>query len=203
MENHSNAISRYSDEELLEFKKLVEQKLESSQNQLKSMSDRIENISEVGGNDGDWMDDSSNMQDLDMLNVMIGRQRKHVRDLENALIRISNKRFGICVVTGELIDKRRLMAVPTTTKSLAAKTTIPEQLKQEAIGRRKLTGTKASTSFSKVIKRTGGVPTIKPTVEKDNFFDDDDDNEDKDDGFDEIETIDLDSIVDESTETDD
>lgn len=199
MENHSNAISRYSDEELLEFKKLVEQKLESSQNQLKSMSDRIENISEVGGNDGDWMDDSSNMQDLDMLNVMIGRQRKHVRDLENALIRISNKRFGICVVTGELIDKRRLMAVPTTTKSLAAKTTIPEQLKQEAIGRRKLT--KASTSFSKVIKRTGGVPTIKPTVEKDNFFDDDD--EDKDDGFDEIETIDLDSIVDESTETDD
>ena len=59
------------------------------------------------------------------------------------------------------------------------------------------------SSFSKVIKRTGGVPTIKPTVEKDNFFDDDDDNEDKDDGFDEIETIDLDSIVDESTETDD
>ena len=202
MENNSSVINRYSDGELLEFKKLVEQKLEASRMQLKSMTDRVENISESSGNDGDWMDDSSNMQDLDMLNVMIGRQRKHVRDLENALIRISNKRFRICVVTGELIDKRRLIAVPTTTKSLAAKTTILEQLKQEAIGRRKLTGTKASTSFSKVIKRTGGVPTIKPTVEKDNFFDDDDDNEDKDDGFDEIETIDLDSIVDESTETD-
>lgn len=201
MENNSTAINRYSDEELLEFKELVEQKVEGSRKQLQSMEDRVANISESSGNDGDWMDDSSNMQDLEMLNAMVGRQHKHVRDLENALIRINNKRFGICVVSGELIDKRRLMAVPTTTKSLAAKTTIPEKMKREAIQKKKSTKTKAPASFSKIIKRTGGTLSSKPTLEKDNFFDDEDD--DKDDDFNEIETIDLDSIVDESTETDD
>ena len=199
MENNSNVINRYSDEELLEFKKLIDQKIESSKNQLRSMVDRIENISESTGNDGDWMDDSSNLQDLDMLNSMIGRQRKHVQDLENALIRIHNKRFGICIITGQLIDKRRLMAVPTTTKSLEAKTTIPEKRAREE--KKKTTTSKTPTSFSRVIKRTGGVPAVKPPVEKDDYFDDDDDE--LDDELNETEDLDLDSIVDESTSIDD
>ena len=197
MENTSTVINRYSDADLLEFKNLVNQKIEAALKQLQSMTDRIQNISEASGNDGDWMDDSSNMQDLDMLNVMIGRQRKHVRDLENALIRINNKRFGICVVTGELIDKRRLMAVPTTFKSLAAKTTILEQMEKEVTERKKPVVSKGPTSFSKVIKRTGGTPTVKPIVGNDDFFDDEDED---DDDFDDTEDIDLDSLVDESTE---
>ena len=57
-----------------------------------------------------------------MLNNMANHQRKYIQDLENALIRINNKSYGICVTTGELIDKKRLMAVPTTTKSVTAKT---------------------------------------------------------------------------------
>ena len=195
MENHSNVITRYSDEELSEFKKLVEEKIEASLKQLQSMEDRVANISESSGNDGDWMDDSSNMQDLDMLNAMVGRQRKHVRDLENALIRISNKRFGICVVTGELIDKRRLIAVPTTTKSLAAKTTIPERLKREAMERKKTIITKAPASFSKIIKRTGGNPTPKPALENDNFFDDEDDDNNVD-----LDFEDSNDIIDNSFE---
>lgn len=189
MENHSNIINRYSDEELLEFKKLVEQKIENSRKQLQSMTDRVENISEASGNDGDWMDDSSNLQDLDMLNAMIGRQHKHVRDLENALIRISNKRFGICVVSGKLIDKRRLMAVPTTTKSLEVKITIPEKIKRAAIEKKKSTTTKASASFSRILKRTGGKSTSKPALEKDNYFDDEDDDIDVELGFEDSKNI--------------
>ncbi|MBK9488377.1 MAG: hypothetical protein IPO07_05990 [Haliscomenobacter sp.] len=56
-----------------------------------------------------------------MLNNMAIRQRMYIQDLENALVRIKNKTYGICSLTGQLIDKRRLLAVPTTTKSLAAK----------------------------------------------------------------------------------
>ena len=67
------------------------------------------------------MDDSSINNDVEMLNNMAIRQRMHIQDLDNALVRIKNKSYGICSITGQLIDKRRLLAVPTTTKSLAAK----------------------------------------------------------------------------------
>jgi RNA polymerase-binding transcription factor DksA len=192
----SNVTSRYSDEDLVVFKNQIEQKLESSFQQLKSLLDRIENISESTGNDGDWMDDSSNSQDIEMLHAMVGRQRKHIRDLENALIRIQNKRYGICVITGELIDKRRLMAVLTTTKSLEAKNFIPGKVEREETERKRQSGSKAPNSFSKVIRRTGGTPAVKPKVEE-NFFDDEDDDLDLDNRG---EDINLDGIVDESTE---
>ena len=67
------------------------------------------------------MDDSSTASELDMLYNMANRQRKYIQDLDSALIRIKNKTYGICTVTGELIDKKRLLAVPTTTKSMNAK----------------------------------------------------------------------------------
>ncbi len=167
---------RYSDAELLEFKEFIDQKIETAKEQIQSLSNRAENISESNGNDGDWIDSSSNMQDLNMLYAMIGRQRKHVQDLENALFRIRNKSFGICTVSGQLIDKRRLMAVPTTSKSLVAKMDIPEKRKREAVERRKTTSTKTPTSFSRVIKRTGGNPMSKPVVAKDNFLDQEEDD---------------------------
>ncbi|MBV6652777.1 MAG: hypothetical protein KI786_03425, partial [Mameliella sp.] len=66
--------------------------------------------------------DSNTGNDVEMLNNMAIRQRRYIQDLQNALIRIRNKVYGVCTVTGELIDKKRLMAVPTTTKSVAAKT---------------------------------------------------------------------------------
>ena len=88
------------------------------------MLSQIADISESKDNGGDWMDDTSNNNDMEMLYTMASRSRSHIRDLENALIRIRQKTYGICVITGELIDKRRLMAVPTTTKSLAAKNAI-------------------------------------------------------------------------------
>lgn len=117
---------RYSDAELEEFRVVVEKKLELATEQLESLKEQILEMSEKTGDDhgGDWVDDSSINNDMEMLNNMAIRQKKYVQDLNNALLRINNKAYGICVITGELIDKRRLMAVPTTTKSLSAKTDI-------------------------------------------------------------------------------
>lgn len=117
---------RYSDTDLEEFRLLIEKKLDTAQEQLESLKEQILEMSEKTGDDhgGDWVDDSSINNDMEMLNNMAIRQKKYVQDLNNALLRIKNKAYGVCVITGELIDKRRLMAVPTTTKSLSAKTDI-------------------------------------------------------------------------------
>ena len=120
-DNHQTV--RYSDQELAEFKALIDDKLVKAKEQLEDLRQQIIEITENTGDEhgGDWMDDSSTGADVEMLNNMAIRQRRYIQDLENALVRIRNKTYGICAITGELIDKRRLLAVPTTTKSLAAK----------------------------------------------------------------------------------
>lgn len=196
----SNITNRYSDLELMEFKNHIEQKIETATKQLNSILERVENISEAQGNDGDWMDDSSNNQDLELLYGMVGRQRKHLRDLENAMIRIHNKNYGICVVSGQLIDKRRLMAVPTTTKSLEAKNTLPEKAVKES-ETKKPSASKAPSSFSRVIKRTGGTPIPKPKVEEEDFFDDEDDDMNLTLDFEDTENANLKEMTDDTTDT--
>jgi RNA polymerase-binding transcription factor DksA len=123
-----NEVVRYSDSELEEFRVLIETKLNRATKHLKELQEQIleitENTSDEHG--GDWVDDSSINNDVEMLNNMAIRQRMHIQDLENSLVRIKNKTYGICSITGQLIDKRRLLAVPTTTKSLAAK--VAEQI---------------------------------------------------------------------------
>jgi RNA polymerase-binding transcription factor DksA len=118
-----NEVVRYSDAELEEFRVLIETKLDRATKHLNELQEQIleitENTSDEHG--GDWVDDSSINNDVEMLNNMAIRQRMHIQDLDNALVRIKNKTYGICSITGQLIDKRRLLAVPTTTKSLAAK----------------------------------------------------------------------------------
>lgn len=125
MANKEN-ITRYSDKDLEEFRALIEKKLQQTQEQLESLQSQIIEISENSSDEhgGDWVDDSSTNNDMEMLNSMAIRQRKYLQDLTNAMMRIKNKVYGVCVITGELIDKRRLLAVPTTTKSLTAKTDI-------------------------------------------------------------------------------
>lgn len=114
---------RYSDAELEEFRQLLEKKLSQSEEQLASLQEQILEITENSEDEygSDWMDDSSINDNIEMLNDMAIRQRIYIQDLKNALIRIRNKTYGICVITGELIDPKRLRAVPTTTKSLQAK----------------------------------------------------------------------------------
>jgi len=115
-------IIRYSETDLLTFKKVIDTKLIKVQKQLDSLDAQLSETSANKGNQSDWVDDSSNSSNLQLLDTMAHRLRKHHRDLKNALLRIQNKSYGICSVTGKLIDKKRLMAVPTTTKSVAVKT---------------------------------------------------------------------------------
>lgn len=115
--------TRYSDEELAEFKTLIDSKIEAAKQELAETEQQTmemrENMSDEQG--GDWFDDSSIHTEIEFLSKMVERQRQHLQGLEMALVRIKNKSFGICTVTGELIDKQRLLLVPHTTKSVKAK----------------------------------------------------------------------------------
>jgi RNA polymerase-binding transcription factor DksA len=114
---------RYSDEELQEFKVLIDGKLALAQEELNTTQQQIDDLNENGFNQqgGDWYDDSTAHTDLEMLQRMLTRQQRHVQDLKNALLRIHNKTYGICTVTGNLIEKERLRLVPHATKSVDGK----------------------------------------------------------------------------------
>lgn len=122
--NSSKNIVRYSDEELLEFKELIGKKLESAEKQLHYLIEEMESVTENPENRVAGIDDATTTQEKEYLNQMASRQRQYIRHLENALIRIENKVYGICRVTGKLIQKNRLKAVPHATLSIEAKTTM-------------------------------------------------------------------------------
>ena len=114
---------RYSDEDLQEFKELIDAKLTQAQDELATTERQIADLNENGFNQqgGDWYDDSTAHTDLEMLQRMLTRQQRHVQDLRNAGLRIQNKTYGICTVTGLLISKERLRLVPHATKSIDGK----------------------------------------------------------------------------------
>ncbi len=114
---------RYSDEDLQEFKTIVDERLIQAQEELSTTEKQIADLNENGFNQqgGDWYDDSTAHTDLEMLQRMLQRQQRFVQDLKNAHLRIHNKTYGICIVTGELISKERLRLVPHATKSMDGK----------------------------------------------------------------------------------
>ncbi len=116
-------VRRYSDEELAEFKRIIEERMQRVQEEIDYLQEQINELNErmEGEATGDFVDSGTAFTELQLLYTQLGRQRQYMRELENAMIRIRNKTYGICTVTGELIDKKRLMAVPTATKSLIAK----------------------------------------------------------------------------------
>lgn len=119
----SNGKGRYSDKELAEFKAIIDEKLVTARQELNYLQEQIvemnENNADIQGSD--WFDDSSIHSEVELLNNMAIRQRQFIQNLENALVRIENKTYGICTVTGNLIDKKRLLLVPHATKSIEAK----------------------------------------------------------------------------------
>ncbi|MEZ4896709.1 MAG: TraR/DksA family transcriptional regulator [Saprospiraceae bacterium] len=123
----SNDVTRYSDTDLEMFKDVIDKKLALARENLHDLQSQMNDLAENSFDDfgGDYMDDSETNTEMEYLNNMIIRQKKYIQDLENALIRITNKTYGICVVTGKLIDKKRLMAVPHATKSMEAKMSQP------------------------------------------------------------------------------
>ncbi len=114
---------RYSDEELQEFKELVEQKMAVAKEELAFTQAQIVELNDTGFNqqNGDMYDDSGAHTDLEFKQRMATRQQKFIDDLQNALYRIQNKTYGVCTVTGALISKERLRAVPHATKSVDGK----------------------------------------------------------------------------------
>ncbi|MBK7426189.1 MAG: TraR/DksA C4-type zinc finger protein [Saprospiraceae bacterium] len=113
--------SRYSDEELAEFEALINEKLESAKEQHIFYLTQLQELSENPDSKIKGLDDGISTSENERLTTMANRQKKHIQHLENALIRIKNKVYGICRVTGKLISKERLRAVPHATLSIEAK----------------------------------------------------------------------------------
>ena len=116
---------RYSDEDLEEFKVLILDKIEKAEKQLKLYEEAFRNGSSNDTEDTaptfKSFDDGSNTLSKEANSALAIRQGKFIRDLKNALIRIENKTYGVCRVTGKLIQKERLKLVPHATLSIEAK----------------------------------------------------------------------------------
>jgi DnaK suppressor protein len=135
MENATVPV-RYSDEELEEFRVLILDKMEKGNQELEYMKTQLSELSEDtnSSSNADLFDDSSLHGEIEMLTRMINRQQQFIRNLEAALLRIKNKTYGVCAVTGELIDKKRLMLVPHATKTITGKEEEKKQRSREPFG---------------------------------------------------------------------
>jgi len=117
--------TRYSDLELEEFKQLIQQKIAAAREELDAL------MGSLGGGNPNGTDDTGGVYptledgaatlEKETVHQMAARQKKFITDLEAALQRIGNKTYEICRVTGKLIQKERLVAVPHTTLSMEAK----------------------------------------------------------------------------------
>src|SRR5690606_41351791 len=116
---------RYSDADLAEFRDLINKKLESAKKELAYLQGLITRKDEMGGDNDDarymTMEDGSMSMEREQLSQMASRQITFIDHLEKAIMRIENKTYGICRVTGKLIDKARIRAVPHATLSIEAK----------------------------------------------------------------------------------
>ena len=117
--------NRYSDKELLEFKKIILEKISKAQNDLKLLKSAYMNDGNNGTDDTaptfKAFEEGSETMSKEANTQLAIRQEKFIRDLKNALIRIENKTFGVCRVTGNLISAVRLKLVPHATLSIEAK----------------------------------------------------------------------------------
>ncbi len=124
-EQTSGPTMRYSDAELLEFRELITKKLDVAKKELSYLQGLITRKDEMGGDNDDGrymtMEDGGMSMEREQLSQMASRQISFIDHLEKAMMRIENKTYGICRVTGKLIDKARLRAVPHATLSIEAK----------------------------------------------------------------------------------
>lgn len=116
---------RYSDADLAELKALILQKIEKAQEQLEIYQNAYKNDGNNGTDDTSptfkAFEEGSETMSKEANSQLAIRQEKFIRDLKNALLRIENKTYGICRVTGKLINKERLKLVPHATLSIEAK----------------------------------------------------------------------------------
>lgn len=117
--------TRYSDEELEEFKAIILEKLEKAKNDLKLLTEAYTNSGDNGVNDTSptfkVLEEGQQVLSKEENRQLAARQERFIKNLEAALVRIENKTYGICRATGNLISKERLRAVPHATLSIDAK----------------------------------------------------------------------------------
>ncbi len=117
--------NRYTDKELERFKKLIVKKIDQAKQDLDLLKSAYMNDSNNGTDDTSptfkAFEEGSETMSKEANTQLALRQEKFIRDLKNALIRIENKTYGVCRVTGKLIKKKRLMVVPHATLSIEAK----------------------------------------------------------------------------------
>ena len=120
-----NSKNKYTDKELVSFKKIISEKIEKAQNDLDLIKSAYMNDSTNGTEDTSptfkSVEEGSETMSKEANTQLALRQEKFIRDLKNALVRIENKTYGVCRVTGKLIDKKRLNIVPHATLSIEAK----------------------------------------------------------------------------------
>lgn len=119
--NQNAEKTRYSDEELEEFRALIQGKLDKARKELDFYLDQLSEMADNPDAKVKGLDDGIGTVENERLTSMASRQRKLIQHLENALIRIQNKVYGVCRETGKLISKERLRAVPHATLSIEAK----------------------------------------------------------------------------------
>ena len=121
----SNETIRYSDKDLAEFKELIQGKIDKAQHDLELIKSAYMNDHNNGTEDTSptfkAFDEGSEVMSKESNSQLAIRQEKFIRDLRNALIRIENKTYGVCRVTGKLINNERLKLVPHATLSIEAK----------------------------------------------------------------------------------
>ncbi|MCF8302388.1 MAG: TraR/DksA C4-type zinc finger protein [Bacteroidales bacterium] len=117
--------TRYSDQELEEFRQIILDKLEKAQHDLELLTEAYTGKDEHGTNDTSptfkVLEEGYQVLSKEENSRLAARQQRFIKNLENALIRIENKTYGICRVTGKLIAKERLRLVPHATLSIEAK----------------------------------------------------------------------------------
>ena len=117
--------TRYSDNELAEFKAIIDEKLVKARHDLELLTEAYTNSNDHDTNDTSptfkVLEEGYNVLSKEENSRLAARQQKFINNLENALIRIQNKSYGVCRVTGKLIAKERLRSVPHATLSIDAK----------------------------------------------------------------------------------
>jgi RNA polymerase-binding transcription factor DksA len=151
-------MERYSEKHLAQFGERIKKDYQQAKLELKMLRDQVSELSETmsEGFGADMGEDSGSVSQMELLNEQVLRKRDLIQDLQNAMLRIKNKVYGTCSVTGKLIDLQRLEAIPTTTKSV-------EGMRLEASGQLDIT---AQDIARRAVERREGPNKIISKIKK-------------------------------------
>jgi DnaK suppressor protein len=121
----SEEKKKYSPEELAEFETIITEKLDKANAELRLLKETLSRTNDSGTDNtagsSKLLEDGADSAEKESLSQLAARQQKFINQLQNALVRIKNGTYGICIDTGKLIAKERLRAVPHTMHSIEAK----------------------------------------------------------------------------------